>query len=137
MARGQNKTIGAWSWNSDVLWNKIVKTDDDKCWAWIGSVGPQTNLFGGRKHGEAQMTQARRILYRDVFEQDCDELQIRHSCGNAFCMNWQHFVVKPNQRKYRFDGTDRTIPLPDKVKPTAELKARLVPVVANERWWNV
>jgi hypothetical protein len=136
MAKGQNKTIGAWSWNSEVLWNKIVKTDDDSCWAWIGSRGPQTNLFGGRKHGEAQMTQARRILYRDVFNEDCDDLQIRHSCGNAFCMNWQHFATKPNQRRYRFDGSDRTIPLPEVVKPVIP-GARLVEVKTQERWWNI
>jgi hypothetical protein len=37
MAKGQSKTIGEWTWNSDVLWNKIQKTDDDSCWAWIGS----------------------------------------------------------------------------------------------------
>ena len=136
MAKGQNKTIGEWSWNSDVLWNKIVKTDDDSCWAWIGSRGPQTNLFGARKNLQPQMSQARRILYRDVFNEDCDDKQIKHSCGNAFCMNWQHFVVKPNQRRYRLDGTDRTIPLPEVVKPDIP-KARLVEVKAQERWWNI
>lgn len=136
MAKGQNKTIGEWSWNSDVLWNKIVKTDDDSCWAWIGSRGPQTNLFGARKNSLPQMSQARRILYRDVFNEDCDDKQIKHSCGNAFCMNWQHFVVKPNQRRYRLDGTDRTIPLPEIVKPDIP-KARLTEVKAQERWWNI
>jgi len=42
MANEQNKTIGEWTWNSEILWSKIVKTDDDSCWAWLGSVGPQT-----------------------------------------------------------------------------------------------
>ena len=136
MAKGQSKTIGEWTWNSDVLWNKIQKTDDDSCWAWIGSTGPQTNLFGARKAGQPQMTQARRILFRDVFNEDCDDKQIKHTCGNPFCMDWQHFSVKPNQRKYRLDGSDRTQPLPEVVKPEIP-KAKLVEVETQRRWWNV
>ena len=82
---GNRKSIGDWEWNSTILWSKIVKTDDPRlCWRWLGSRGPQTNLFGGKKSGQAQMTQARRILYRDVFGEDCDDNQIKHSCGNAF-----------------------------------------------------
>ena len=132
---GERKQIGEWEWNSTVLWSKIVKTDADSCWAWLGSVGPQTNLFGGRRKGQAQMTQARRILYRDVFNEDCDDKQIKHSCGNAFCMNWQHFVVRPNQRKYYLDGELRGT----RVKPDKTIgltRAKLVPV-RQERWWNV
>lgn len=132
---GERKSIGEWEWNSTVLWSKIVKTDDDSCWAWIGSRGPQTNLYGGRKSGQAQMTQARRILFRDVFNEDCDDKQIKHTCGNAFCMNWQHFDVKPNQRKYRLDGTDRTIEIPRQPKP--ERTAKIIPVQTQERWWNI
>ena len=132
---GERKTVGDWEWNSTVFWSKIVKTDDESCWAWLGSVGPQTNLFGARKSGAAQMTQARRILFRDVFGEDCDDKQIKHTCGNPFCMNWQHFDVKPNQRKYRLDGTDRTIQIPRQPKPVKS--ARLQPVKANERWWNL
>jgi hypothetical protein len=82
------------------------------------------------------MTQARRILFRDVFNEDCDDKQIKHTCGNPFCMNWQHFSVKPNQRKYRLDGSDRTQPLPEVVKPEIP-KAKLVEVETQRRWWNV
>ena len=140
MARGRRqgirKTVGAWSWNSTILWSKIVKTDDASCWAWLGSVGPQTNLFGGTKSGVAQITQARRLLYRDVFDEDCDDKQIKHSCGNPWCMNWQHFVVKPNQRRYRLDGTDRNTEKPEKEKNKIP-KLRLKPVETKARWWNV
>lgn len=132
---GLRKSIGDWEWNSTILWNKIIKTDDASCWTWIGSVGPQTNLFGGRKSGQAQMTQARRILFMDVTGKDATEHQIKHTCGNAFCMNWQHFDVKPNQRKFRLDGTDRTIEIPRQPRP--ERTAKIIPVQANERWWNV
>ena len=132
---GERKQIGEWEWNSTVLWSKIVKTDDDSCWAWIGSRGPQTNLFGGRRSGQAQMTQARRILYRDVFNEDCDDKQIKHSCGNPFCMNWQHFVVQPNQRKYYLDGELRGTRVKQD-KTIGLTRAKLVPV-RQERWWNV
>jgi len=128
-----SKTVGEWTWNTEVLWSKIVKTDDDSCWAWLGAVGPQTNLFGARKNGKPQMTQTQRILYRDVTGEDCDDLQIRHSCGNAYCLNPSHFKILPNQRKYREDGTDRSIP---KLKPEIA-KAKLQPVKTQERWWNV
>lgn len=139
MSRGRRpgirKTLGDWEWNSTILWNNIVETDVDSCWSWLGSVGPQTNLFGGRKSGVAQMTQARRILYREVFNEDCDDKQIKHSCGNSFCMNWHHFEVRPNQHKFRLDGTDRHQPKAD--KPRAYLpRAKIVEVATNRRWWN-
>jgi hypothetical protein len=101
-----HKTIGEWSWNTDILWSKIVKTEDDSCWAWIGSVGPQTNLFGARRLGKPRMTQARRILYRDVYDEDCEDKQIKMRCKNAYCMNWHHFETRPNQRRYYDDGIE-------------------------------
>lgn len=136
MANENKKTIGDWTWNSQVLWSKIVDTDPDSCWAWLGAVGPQTNLFGVRKNGKAQMTQARRILYRDVYNEDCDDLQIRHTCGNKYCMNPHHFSVLPNQQRFRHDGTDRTLPLPEPVRPVLP-KAILKPVNKQQRWWTV
>jgi len=132
---GTRKQIGSWEWNSTILWSKIVQTDADSCWAWLGSVGPQTNLFGGRKSGQAQMSQARRFLYMDVYATSCDDLQIKHSCGNPFCMNWQHFEVKPNQRRYYLDGLLRgTRVKPDKTEGL--VRAKLVPV-KQQRWWQL
>lgn len=107
MANENKKAVGEWQWDTELLWSKIVKTDDDSCWAWMGAVGPQTNLFGAKKNGIGQMTQARRILYRDITGEDCEDLQIKHSCKNAYCMNFAHFEIKPNQRKYYQDGTLR------------------------------
>lgn len=105
MENDVRKAVGEWQWNSTRLWSKIVKTDEDKCWAWLGSSGPNTNLFGAQKNGIGQMTQARRILYRDVTGEDCEDLQIKMRCKNAYCMNFEHMEVKPNQRKYYLDGT--------------------------------
>jgi len=139
MAKGKRAGIrkeqGDWEWNSTILWSKIEQTEDDQCWQWIGSRGPQTNLFGGRKAGKAQMSQARRFLYMDVYNTSADDLQIKHTCGNAFCMNWHHFEVKPNQRRYYLDGELRgTRVKPDKTQGLA--RARLVPV-RQQRWWQI
>lgn len=134
VAKEQNKTVGEWTWNTEVLWSKIVQTDADSCWSWLGATGPQTNLFGARKNGKPQMTQTQRILYMDITGKDAANIQIKHQCKNAYCLNPRHFDVRPNQRRYREDGSDRTSP---KVKPTAEHKAKLVPVKTQERWWNV
>jgi hypothetical protein len=125
-----HKIVGEWSWNSDILWSKIVKTDDDSCWSWIGSTGPQTNLFGARRQGKPQMTQARRILYRDVYEEDCDDKQIKMKCKNAYCMNWHHFETTPNQRRYYKDGVARGTR--EQVDPRAGLQRAKLKIVKAE-----
>jgi hypothetical protein len=132
MKSGERKSVGEWSWNSDVLWSRIVKTDDQSCHAWTGSRGPQTNLFGAQRLGQGQMTQARRILYRDVTGEDCDELQIRMNCGNPFCMNFLHIEVKPNQRRYYLDGTPRGSRTP--VDKQAGLQRRALKTIDKE-WY--
>jgi len=139
MAKGKRDGIrkqqGLWEWNSTILWSKIVQTDVDSCWAWLGSRGPQTNLYGGRKAGQAQMSQARRFLYMDVYATSADDLQIKHTCGNPYCMNWRHFDVQPNQRKYYKDGVERgTRPAVDKTQGLR--RAKLEPV-RQQRWWQV
>lgn len=101
------KTMGQWTWNSEILHSKIVKTEPDECWQWLGASGPQTNLFGAQRNGKAQMTQARRILFRDVYERDCEDQRIKMKCKNAYCMNWHHFDTMPNQRKFYDDGIER------------------------------
>ena len=133
MANGERKMVGEWQWNSTRLWSKIVKTDADKCWAWLGSSGPNTNLFGAQKNGQGQMTQARRILYRDITGEDCDDLQITMKCMNAYCMNFEHMDVKPNQRRYYLDGVERgTREVVDK---TAGLQRRTMKRVDKD--WNI
>ena len=132
---GERKTMGEWQWNSTILWSKIIQTGDDDCWQWLGSRGPQTNLYGGRKADRAQMSQARRFLYMDVFNRSCDDIQITHRCGNPFCMNWHHFEAKPNNRRFYMDGEL----LGTRTKPDKTLglrKATLVPV-KQQKWWQV
>ena len=139
MAKGNREDIrkqqGEWQWNSTILWSKIIQTGDNDCWAWVGSRGPQTNLFGGRKAEKPQMSQARRFLYMDVFGESCDDKQITHTCGDPYCMNYRHFLVKPNYRRFYSDGEV----LGTRTKPDKTLglrRATLVPV-RQTRWWQV
>ena len=128
-----NKTIGEWTWNTEIFWKKIVQTDENSCWSWTGSTGPQTNLFGARKNGKPQMTQARRLLYRDIYNEDCDDKRITMKCNNAYCMNPGHFDTKPNQRRYYDDGILRgTREVVDK---TAHLKRATLKKVYAE--WEI
>lgn len=129
------KTIGEWTWNTEIFWKKIVQTDADSCWSWIGSTGPQTNLFGARKNGKPQMTQARRLLYRDVYNEDCEDKRITMRCNNAYCMNWHHFDTKPNQRKYYDDGLLRGTR--EIVNKTATLKKATLRKILDTDWENL
>jgi len=96
------KTMGAWSWNSQVLNDKVIKGTDTECW-------PSTNfaqtkhgpLFGAKKNNRPQMTQVCRILYRDWFNKDCEENEIAHQCGDKTCLNPSHWEVKPNKKHGR------------------------------------
>ena len=98
--------MGPWAWRSDLLWAKIRKgkTDDD-CWTWIGSSSSHANLFGVYKNHCRQMTQAPRIIYREYFKEDCEDLSITHECGNKFCCNPEHFGTIKNNRRFNRDGT--------------------------------
>lgn len=132
---GVRKQVGEWEWNSTILWSKIEQGAADSCWQWQGSSGPNTNLFGGRKAGKPQMSQARRFLYMDVRGESCADLQITHSCGNAYCMNWQHFITKPNQHRFYQDGAVRGTRQP--VDRTENLQRRQLKPASRQRWWQI
>ena len=132
---GERKTQGEWEWNSTILWSKIKQTDDDSCWTWQGSTGPHTNLYGGRKNGFAQMSQARRFLYMDVYNTSADDLQIKHTCGNSYCMNYHHFDVRPNNRKFYQDGQERGTRQP--ADKTQGLRRAKLVEVKQPKWWQV
>jgi len=119
------KTIGQWTWNSRLLNEKVIRLGKQDCW-------PATNfaqtkhgpLFGCQKNGRPQMTQVTRILYRDWFNEDCEEKEITHSCGSKQCLNPNHWEVKPIKKH----GP----------RPTNVPKGQLKPVKsrAQRRWWN-
>ena len=92
------RTIGEWTWNSDTLLKKVVKGTEEECWTWTGSTGPHSNLFGAIKNGRRQMTQATRILYRELYNEDVDGYEIQHTCKNKYCVNPSHW------RKYKIQS---------------------------------
>lgn len=88
--------IGAWSWNSETLHRRIVKTTPDKCWAWMGSSNAYGNIFGAYKNDHQQMTQANRLLYMEIHNEPIDHLAIKMKCGNKHCSNPSHFYTDRN-----------------------------------------
>jgi len=90
--------VSEWSWNSNNLHKRIVKTTDNDCWAWIGNSNQYGNIFGAFKNGQAQMTQANRLLYMEIHKEPIDHLSIQMTCKNKHCSNWQHFTTSPNRR---------------------------------------
>lgn len=89
------KTIGQWTWNSQSLLKKVDRSDPNGCHPWLGSQGPHAPLFGARKNNKAQMTQAARMLYRELYNKDCEGLKVTHNCGNRNCMNPDHWLIVP------------------------------------------
>jgi len=132
---GPEITIGQWTWKTELLERKIVKTGTDDCHAWIGSTGPNAPLFGAAKSGKKQMTQAPRLWWMQNTGTDCADLQITHTCGNNYCMNFNHFATLPNQQRFYRDGTPRgTRPAPE---PKQKRRAKAVQETTTNsgKWW--
>jgi len=92
-------TIGEWAYKPELLWEKVVKGQPDECWTWLGSKSTAANLFGAKKNGVKQMTQANRLIYADTTGEDPGAFEIYHSCNNRFCTNPAHFLTRPNRFK--------------------------------------
>jgi hypothetical protein len=93
------KTIGIWSWKPRLLEPKIDRRGDNECWPWLGSLNRDNRpLFGAWKNTgsgfKQQMSQATRIYYRHIFNEDCEEKEITHGCGNKNCMNPRHWEIE-------------------------------------------
>lgn len=118
------KTIGAWTWNSELVLSKVDKQGKNDCWPWLGAQSPSAPLVGVRKNGKAQMSQAARILYREIYNEDCEDKEITHACGNKNCMNPDHWKII-NVKKHG--------PTPKNVK-----QASMKPVKQSraKRWWD-
>jgi hypothetical protein len=88
--------VGQWSWNTDNLHKRIVKTQPDSCWAWIGSANEHGNIFGAFKNDRSQMTQSNRLLYMELVNEPIDHLSVKMKCGNIHCSNPNHFYTDRN-----------------------------------------
>lgn len=93
------KHIGPWSWNDEILWSKIETSfDTEQCWEYTGASSPTGGLFGARKNGVPQMTQARRLVFMSQTGQDVTPYQVTLKCANQMCCNPNHFELKTNNR---------------------------------------
>jgi hypothetical protein len=118
------KTIGQWTWNSRLLNEKVIKGKNNECWPATNFAQTQHGpLFGVIKNGKRQMTQVCRILFRDWFNEDCEEREITHSCGDKNCINPSHWEIV----NVKTHGPT----------PTNVPKGRLKPVKSKaSRWWQ-
>jgi hypothetical protein len=92
-------TSGSWTWDSELLWSKVVKKPG--CWHWTGAQHKSAALFGAYKNGIQQMTQVRRLIWAELNNTpDIDELAIRHLCQDRQCCNPAHlFATETNRKK--------------------------------------
>ena len=66
-------------------------------------MSPSGALMGAWKRHDGvmtqQMTQVRRLIMLDITNEDHSEYQIKLTCGNQRCCNYQeHFKLAPNNR---------------------------------------
>jgi len=97
------KQIGHWGWDDNKLWSKIEKTDNNNdCWRWLGSVHPAAALFGAWRiyddESKQQMTQASRLIWMSINNEDVNGYKVTHTCGNPLCVNEHHFELKKTNR---------------------------------------
>jgi hypothetical protein len=115
------KTIGQWTWNSRLLNEKVIPAGENECWS--SKNFSQTRhgpLFGVMKNGRRQMSQVCRILYRDWYNEDCEEREIAHACGNKYCINKNHWEIT-DVKKHGRRPTNNRPQLP----------------TSNKKWWEV
>jgi hypothetical protein len=94
------KQQGAWGWNSTLLWSKIDTTPDARgCHNWRGAMSPTGALMGAWKNSNQQMSQARRLVWMDVNDQDVSDYQVKLTCHNQRCCNPEHFELKPTNKR--------------------------------------
>jgi hypothetical protein len=94
------KQQGAWGWNNTLLWSKIDTEPDARgCRNWRGAMSPTGALMGAFKNGHQQMTQARRLVWMDVNDQDVSDYQVKLTCHNQRCCSIEHFELKPTNKR--------------------------------------
>lgn len=91
---------GIWGFNKRRLLSKIRPgLTENSCTKWIGSMSPSGAIFGAWKHGQTQqMTQARRLVWMLVNDEDVSPYRVTMTCGNQKCCNPRHFEIKPTNR---------------------------------------
>jgi len=100
-----HKQVGVWGWNDTRLWSKIdTKPDKNGCLNWLGSMSPTGALMGAWKKipdsddSYQQMTQARRLVWMSVNNEDVSPYSVTLTCANQMCCNPEHFELKNTNR---------------------------------------
>jgi hypothetical protein len=91
-----------WSWNKENLMSKVefpLEQDPMGCWMWLGSISPSGPIYGARKNGQPQMTQAARIIYQQEQGIDISNYGLYKTCNNPYCVRPDHQELKPNSRR--------------------------------------
>lgn len=95
---------GPWAWNDLRLWSKIDKIPDENgCLNWQGAMSPTGALMGAWLLGQRQMTQARRLVWMSINKEDVTAYRVTLTCANQSCCNPNHFELKENYRKSKYD----------------------------------
>jgi hypothetical protein len=96
---------GPWGFDQHRLKDKIRPgRTENSCTTWLGSMSPSGALMGAWKKdsltGEyrQQMTQARRLLWSMINQQDVTPYRVTLTCGNQQCCNERHFEIKETNR---------------------------------------
>ena len=97
------KQVGEWGWDDNRLWSKIDRTPDyNGCHNWQGAMSPSGGLMGAWKtDGHQQMTQARRLVWMSINNEDVTPYSVTLKCANQACCNPEHFELKKNNRPGR------------------------------------
>jgi hypothetical protein len=71
-------------------------------------MSPTGAIFGSRKNGKPQMTQARRLVWMSQNNEDVTPYRVTMKCKNQQCVNPNHFELKSNNRikKWNIFGED-------------------------------
>lgn len=100
-----HKEVGSWAWNDTRLWSKIDKEPDENgCLNWRGAMSPTGALMGAWKKNpqsevcHQQMTQARRLVWSSITNEDVTPYSVTLTCGNQRCCSFNHLVIKPTNR---------------------------------------
>lgn len=98
------REVGAWGWDDERLWSKIQKTENiNDCWLWQGAMSPTGALLGAWKNGKQQMTQARRLVWMSLNNEDVSPYRVTMLCQNQYCCNEYHFELKENYKLKQHD----------------------------------
>lgn len=119
-----NKKVYSWDKMIAVLFSKIEKNSETKCWLWTGSC----SLSGyGRIKYNGKTLRAHRISWIHHNGKIPDCLNVLHKCDTRNCVNPEHlFLGKP------VDNTCDMMRKGRRINPTAKLNNEDIIIIRND-----